>query len=99
MYNNVNLKITNCADFKGLEADAIILIDVDKNTFLTQKNCNRFYVGASRAKFNLFIICDMSQEDCAICAEIIKNKKENLPENMSLSNIKLKNAEKRFAAA
>ncbi len=99
LYNNVNLKITNCADFKGLEADAIILIDVDKNTFLTQKNCNRFYVGASRAKFNLFIICDMSQEDCAICAEIIKNKKENLPENMSLSNIKLKNAEKRFAAA
>ena len=95
---SVNIKITNCADFKGLEADAVILIDVDKGTFNTQKNCNRFYVAASRAKFNLYIICDMTQEDCAICSEIIQNKKENLPDNISLENIKLKNAEKRFAA-
>ena len=96
--DSVNIKITNCADFKGLEADAVILIDVDKGTFNTQKNCNRFYVAASRAKFNLYIICDMTQEDCAICSEIIQNKKENLPDNISLENIKLKNAEKRFAA-
>lgn len=95
--DSVNIKITNCADFKGLEADAVILIDVDKGTFNTQKICNRFYVAASRAKFNLYIICDMTQEDCAICSEIIQNKKENLLDNISLENIKLKNAEKRFA--
>lgn len=99
IYEGTNIKITNCADFKGLEADAVILIDVDKGTFKTQKKCNRFYVAASRAKFNLYIICDMTQEDCAICSEIIQNKKENLPDNISLENIKLKNAEKRFAAA
>lgn len=40
----------------------------------------------------------MTQEDCTICSEIIQNKKENLPDNISLENIKLKNAEKRFAA-
>lgn len=97
---NANIKITNCADFKGLEADAVILIDVDKNTFKTRKNCNRFYVAASRAKFNLYIICGMAQEDCAICTEIIQGNKEPA-ENITITNtnIKLKNAEKRFAAA
>ena len=85
-YEKFNKKIffTTCRKFKGLEADAMILIDVTKQTFDYNKKLI-FYVGASRAKFNLFLVCNMSENDC-------KNIAESL-------NVNAKRPYKAFAAA
>ena len=49
--------------FKGLEADAIIMVDVDRDTF-NDSNKMLFYVGASRARLNLDIMAVLSDDDC-----------------------------------
>ena len=41
----------------------------------------------------------MTQEDCAICAEILQKRINNNEENLLLDNLKTKNADKRFAAS
>lgn len=60
---------TTCRKFKGLEADAIILVDVDERTF-EDENILRYYVGASRARVRLEII---SMMDNAACMRILKD--------------------------
>ena len=62
MYLN-KYRFTTCRKFKGLEADAVILIDVDGSTF-NSKNVLIFYVGTSRARLKLDIITKLSDEDC-----------------------------------
>ena len=47
---------TSARKFKGLEADAIIIIDVDENSFIDDESKRLFYVGSSRAKHQLDII-------------------------------------------
>lgn len=61
--HGLNVTVSTCRKFKGLEADAIILVDVVADTF---DNYNKlmFYVGASRARFNLSVICNMTEDDC-----------------------------------
>lgn len=54
---------TTCRKFKGLEADAVIMIDVDQNTF-EGENALLFYVGASRARLRLEIITALDDEAC-----------------------------------
>ena len=61
-YRNKYL-FTTCRKFKGLEADVVILLDVDKNTF-EQENVLIFYVGTSRARIKLDIIAILSFDDC-----------------------------------
>ena len=56
-------RLTTVRKFKGLEADAIILIDVEKSAFLDENNL-MFYVGASRARFYLDIVCAMNESQC-----------------------------------
>ena len=58
------IKFTTCRKFKGLEADAIILVDMDKSTFESDINSKIFYVGTSRAKLYLHLITTMSEDDC-----------------------------------
>ncbi|MBR5259044.1 MAG: ATP-binding domain-containing protein, partial [Eggerthellaceae bacterium] len=60
-----------CRTFKGLEAEAVILVDVTKDVWLNNEGVLRevgagqlLYTGASRAKHALRIVCDMSKEDC-----------------------------------
>lgn len=53
---------TTCRKFKGLEADAIIVVDIDKNVLTTEAS-RIFYVGASRARLFLNLVCDLSRED------------------------------------
>lgn len=62
LYRKTEIAFTTCRKFKGLEADAVILIDVDYNTICYQNKL--FYVGASRARLDLFILCNLSDEDC-----------------------------------
>ena len=54
---------TTCRKFKGLEADAVILVDVDEHTF-EEENVLRYYVGASRARVRLDMITMMDDEEC-----------------------------------
>lgn len=57
-----NTKFTTYRKFKGLEADAVILIDVYKNIFFNE-NVLLFYVGTSRARISLDIITGMNDEE------------------------------------
>lgn len=61
-YRNKYL-FTTCRKFKGLEADVVILLDVDRNTF-EQDNVLIFYVGTSRARIKLEITAILNDDDC-----------------------------------
>ena len=56
---------TTVRKFKGLEADAVICIDVDETTFEDEINRSLFYVGTSRAKTWLDILTTSSREKIA----------------------------------
>jgi hypothetical protein len=61
--NKNEFTFTTCRKFKGLEADAVILVDVDYNTFIDE-NAKLFYVGASRARLKLDVIASISDKEC-----------------------------------
>lgn len=75
-WNGKSYRFTTCRKFKGLEADAIVLIDVDKRMLNGDESFN-FYVGASRARFFLSVICQMSDEDCVEALRAIGSAPEN----------------------
>lgn len=56
-------RFTTCRKFKGLEADAIVITDIDKRV-LTTDAAKVFYVGASRARLYLSLVCQLSEDDC-----------------------------------
>ncbi len=61
------LLFTTVRKFKGLEADAVILIDIDQSAF-ERDNVRLLYVGASRARLHLVCICKLDDQECrAIC--------------------------------
>ena len=60
---------SNCSKFKGLEADAIILIDIDVAAF--NEKAMYFYVGTSRARTRLELIANLSLEDCGKVAKVL----------------------------
>ena len=53
---NSSVLFTTARKFKGLESDAIIMIDEDAYTFSDPEYRRLFYVGASRAKHSLDIV-------------------------------------------
>lgn len=63
--------------FKGMEADAVILIDVDETLWKDPEKDYEpdpgtvFYTGASRAKHELRIVCDMDEDGCARALELM----------------------------
>ena len=61
-YKN-SIRFSTCRKFKGLEADAVILIDVDRETF-NSNNVLLYYVGASRARIKLDIIAELNNDEC-----------------------------------
>ena len=69
--------------FKGLEADAIIMIDLDKSSFTGYKGLE-FYVGTSRAKQYLdYVVCLTPNDFPEVIAALdpdapIKNDPEKL---------------------
>ena len=68
-WGETNVPVYSCRRFKGLEADAVILVDVDRDTWAEAASPYDafpgliFYTGASRAKHELRVICCMSDED------------------------------------
>ena len=71
---------TTCRKFKGLEADAIIMVDIDETTF-DEKNVLRYYVGASRARVRLEMVTIMDDDACTrvLNERINYNKKIKKP--------------------
>jgi len=65
-YNCRQFHFTTCRKFKGLEAAVVILVDVDKSIILENLRETKciFYVGTSRARHNLEIFSDLSEDDC-----------------------------------
>lgn len=61
-YDGRTYKLTTCIKFKGLEADAIVMIDLNKNSFFGQKGLE-FYVGTSRAKIRLDLVCQLFEDE------------------------------------
>lgn len=49
--------------FKGLDAAAVILVDVDKSSFAGAHGAMPFYEGASRARHSLVVFASMSEND------------------------------------
>lgn len=69
-HNGVNYKVTTCIKFKGLEADAIILVDLDKSSFTGYQGLE-FYVGTSRAKQYLdYVVCMVPNEYPEVIASL-----------------------------
>ena len=58
------IKFSTCRRFKGLEADAVILVDVDENTFTSTTGKLLYYVGTSRARIQLDILSALTDEEC-----------------------------------
>lgn len=70
VFRNQQILFTTARKFKGLEADAIVLVDINYTTFADEEKQRLLYVAASRACFNLELISQMSQEDCAAVLDL-----------------------------
>ena len=68
-----SIRFTTCRKFKGLEADAVILVDVDKTTFTGNdgQNVLLYYVGTSRARLRLDVIAQLDDSDCLAVLEAL----------------------------
>ena len=62
-YKRGYVKFTTCRKFKGLESDVILVVDIDKDSFADEGE-QLMYVGASRARFKLSCIVNMTEEEC-----------------------------------
>lgn len=63
LYKAKKIPFTTCRKYKGLEADVIIIVDLDNDIFA--KNAEQvMYVGSSRARYELFLICNLSENEC-----------------------------------
>lgn len=70
------IPFTTCRKFKGLEADAIVMVDVDASLF-EEENMLLFYAGASRARFHLDILVHISDEECtSVIQKFSKNTEQ-----------------------
>lgn len=76
---NGNVLFTTARKFKGLEADAIIIIDVDADTFAEEESKRLFYVGASRAKHYLDILFIGNQTELERMVENMSDTKYQTP--------------------
>lgn len=62
LYKGMEIGMTTVRKFKGLEAEHIILVDVNKNVL--DDGGNLFYVGASRAQVMLSVVAGISRREC-----------------------------------
>ena len=60
--DDVSVRFYTSGDFKGMEANNVILVEVDKDTYENEPML--FYVGASRAKNSLAIVANLTNDDC-----------------------------------
>ena len=68
-----NIVFTTSKKFKGLESNAIIVIDIKRDSFIDEEKRRNLYVASSRAKQKLGLIFECNDEDIDILAEEIKD--------------------------
>lgn len=73
IYRN-KYRFSTCRKFKGLEADAVILVDVTPELFEAE-NSLIYYVGTSRARLWLDIITTMDNEACTDVLQSVFEKR------------------------
>ena len=77
IWKNTEVRFTTCRKFKGLEADAVILVDVDEGAWRQPVHAYDpdpglvFYTGSSRAKHELRIVCDMGERGCLAALSLL----------------------------
>ena len=76
IYRN-KYRFSTCRKFKGLEADAVILIDVTSEIF-EEENSLIYYVGTSRARLWLDIITTMDNEACTDVLQSVFEKRGHI---------------------
>lgn len=69
--SGIKVPMYSCATFKGLEEDYVFLYDVDEECF--KKDNFAFYVGASRARKQLYVFVNLNEES------IVKILQERFP--------------------
>ncbi|MEG0863296.1 MAG: ATP-binding domain-containing protein [Clostridia bacterium] len=62
-HDGLCVPFTTCRKFKGLESDAIILMDVNRTIFEDEEAKRIFYVGTSRARFALWALLSITKEE------------------------------------
>ncbi len=77
-HNNNRVSFTTCRKFKGLESDIVIVVDVNRE-FLEGGGEKILYVGSSRARHKLYLICDISSEDIVGHLQLLGIKPSNNP--------------------
>ena len=81
---------TSARKYKGLEANVVILIDIDKKTFSSDEERRVFYVGASRAKHFLELFTVLEDSDIPKFAKAITGIKAKNPKAAIGSGLKVK---------
>ena len=81
---------TSARKYKGLEADVVILVDVDERTFGSDEERRVFYVGASRAKHYLDIFSVVDDNSISKLAEAITGESNKNPKASIGSGLKVK---------
>ena len=78
LYRGKKYPFTTCRKYKGLEAESVILIDIDEE-LMREEIEQLLYVGASRAKYKLNIIANLNEDKCGILLEKYGYKKDRKP--------------------
>ena len=86
-WKSTKIPFTTCRKFKGLEAEAVILVDVDPsiwvpndaNTKYAPQPGLMFYTGASRARQELAIVCDMDDAGCISVLDALGSSAKRRP--------------------
>lgn len=83
-----NILFTTSKKFKGMESGVVLLIDVNKDTFIKDESKRNFYVAASRAKQKLDIILNADENELNDIAKEITNI--NVSSSIAKISMKLK---------
>ena len=84
LHNGIAYRVTTCIRFKGLEANAVVIIGLNKNSFTGFKGFE-FYVGTSRAKHYLDFIAQVSQTEYG---DVVKALDPNAPIKNDIEKMK-----------
>lgn len=79
LYKAKKIPFTSCRKYKGLEADVVIMVDLDNDKFENDAE-QVMYVGSSRARYKLSLICNLSEKDCEYFIEKQNAKKGKIVE-------------------
>lgn len=83
-WQGTNVPVCSCRRFKGLEADAVILIDVQGDVWNPQSSYSAgpglmYYAGASRARLCLGIVADMDDKAAQLVLDQLGIKTKRSP--------------------